>query len=473
MKRFISIVLSLVILVGIFTFTPINAGAVTSGCYTYGFIGSKGIEIEQYSGGGETVDIPTEIDGYTVISIGDYAFYRSGCTKVNIPNTVTNIGRQAFEFSSLTEVTIPNKVTNIGYCAFSHSQLKKVTIENNVKTIGSSAFYGCTSLQEVTIGNNVKTIEGYAFYNCTGLTTVKIPDNVTEICYSAFRNCIGLSNLSIGKKVKTIGEYAFFGCTSLQEIKIGENVNNIEDSAFQNCDSLKRVDIPKSVKNLHFYAFYGCKKLSNIYYNGTNHDWEKILGYEYGYVGKNYKFENAKVHFLKKVNLSKCKVFTIAKQHYTGKKIKPYITIKDRRFYLFDSIDYKASYKKNKNIGKATVIIKGKGCYTGKIKKTFRIVKGINPMKVISARNFFTTYTYRDSTFKDVIKVKKAQGKVSYKKISGNSRITVNSKTGFLTIKKGLKERYYDTRIKVTASGNKKYKRGSKIVSIVFWAANN
>lgn len=451
MKRFISIVLSLVILVGIFTFTPINAGAVTSGCYTYGFIGSKGIEIEQYSGGGETVDIPTEIDGYTVISIGEYAFFWKGCTKVNIPNTVTSIGESAFKKSSLTEVTIPNSVTKIGDEAFEYcDSLRKVTIGNKVKTIDTLAFSYCTSLQEVTIGKNVKTIGSAAFKGCTGLTKVTIPDNVTEIGTRAFCDCIGLSNLSIGKNVKDIG------C-----------------GAFENCNCLKNVTIPKSVKYLHFNAFNGCKKLSNIYYNGTNHEWEEILDYGYGYVGKNYKFENAKVHFLKKVNLSKCKVFTIAKQHYTGKKIKPYITIKDRRFYLFDSIDYKVSYKKNKNIGKATVIIKGKGCYSGKIKKTFRIVKGINPMKVISARNFFTAYTYRDSTFKDVIKVKKAQGKVSYKKISGNSRITVNSKTGFLTIKKGLKERYYDTRIKVTASGNKKYKRGSKIVSIVFWAANN
>ncbi|MEE3429123.1 MAG: leucine-rich repeat domain-containing protein [Ruminococcus sp.] len=449
MKKFISVVLSLMLLIGAFASVPITIDAVTSGDYQYGFIGSKGIEIEKYSGKDETVDIPTEIDGYTVISIGDNVFHSSGCTKVNIPNTVTSIGDSAFERSQLMEVTIPDSVTSIGWSAFSECPLRKVTIGNKVKTIENFAFSGCTSLQEITIGKNVKTIDVCAFDNCTGLTTVKIPDNVTKICESAFSDCIGLSSLTIGK-----------------------NVKYIEENAFQNCYSLKNVDIPNSVKSLNCYAFNGCKKLSNIYYNGTNHEWEEIVGCN-GDIDNNYKYENAKVHFLKRVSLSKCKVLPIGKQHYNGKKIKPYIDIKDGKFYLFGATDYKLSYKKNKNIGKATVIIKGKGCYTGTIKKTFRIVKGINPMKV-SAKKYMTVFSYKNYTFKNIIKVKKAKGKVRYKKISGASKISVNSKTGTITVKSGLPQRTFRTiKIKVTASGNKKYKSKSKNISISFWIPYN
>lgn len=452
MKRFISIVLSLVIFIGVFASIPFAAGAVISGDYQYGFIGSQGIEIEKYSGRGGTVVIPASIDGYPVISIGDNAFFMSGCTNVNIPNTVTSIGDSAFERSQLTEVTIPDSVQSIGWSAFSSCPLRKVTIGNKVKTIENYAFEYCTSLQEVTIGKNVKTIDVCAFYNCTGLTTVKIPDNVTEICNSAFCNCIGLSSLTFGKKVKYI-----------------------EAKAFKNCNYLKNVTIPKSVKELYSNAFLDCKELSNIYYEGTNHEWEKILDYNVYFDNNyNYKYENAKVHFLKKVKLSKCKVLPIAKQHYTGKKIKPYITIKDRNFYMSDATDFKISYKKNKNIGKATVIIKGKGCYTGTIKKTFRIVKGINPMKV-SWKSFLTAYSYKNSTFKNTIKVKNVQGKVRYKKTLGSSKkINVDSKTGIITVNSGLKEGYiYYIGIKITASGNKKYNSKSKNIIIEVWVPDN
>ena len=450
MKRFISIVLSLAIFIGVFASTPFTAGAVTSGDYQYGFIGSRGIEIEEYSGRGGTVVIPASIDGYPVISIGDNAFFMSGCTNVNIPNTVTSIGDSAFERSSLTEVSIPDSVTSIGWSAFSQCPLRKVTIGNKVKTIDTLAFSYCTSLQEVTIGKNVKTIGSAAFEGCTGLTKVTIPDNVTEIGTSAFCDCIGLSSFTFGKKVKYIDE-----------------------KAFQNCNYLKKVTIPKSVKELYSNAFLDCKRLSNIYYEGTNHEWEKILGYN-GYIDKNYKFGKAKVHFLKKVKLSKCKVLPIAKQHYTGKKIKPYITIKDRNFYMSSATDFKLSYKQNKNIGKATVIIKGKGCYTGTIKKTFRIVKGINPMKV-SWKSFLTVNSHKNSTFKNAIKVKNVQGKVRYKKTSGSSKkINVDSKTGIITVNSGLKEGYfYYIGVKITASGNKKYNSKSENIIIEFWVPDN
>ena len=37
--------------------------------------------------------------------------------------------------------------------------------------------------------------------------------------------------------------------------------------------------------------------------------------------------------------------------------------------------DYTVSYKNNKKVGKATVIIKGKGSCVGTVKKTFKIKK--------------------------------------------------------------------------------------------------
>lgn len=61
--------------------------------------------------------------------------------------------------------------------------------------------------------------------------------------------------------------------------------------------------------------------------------------------------------------------------------------------------------------------------------------------------------------------VKKAQGKVTYKKTSGSKKIAV-SKAGKVTVKKGTKKGTYKAKVKVTAAGNATYKSGSKTVTL-------
>ena len=56
-----------------------------------------------------------------------------------------------------------------------------------------------------------------------------------------------------------------------------------------------------------------------------------------------------------------------------------------------------------------------------------------------------------------VFKITKAKGTVTFKKASGNKKITV-SKSGKITVKKGLKKGTYTVKVKVTAKGNGAYK---------------
>ena len=72
------------------------------------------------------------------------------------------------------------------------------------------------------------------------------------------------------------------------------------------------------------------------------------------------------------------------------------------------------------------------------------------------------------------IKVSKAQGKVTYKKIRVGSKktnkkygkkITINAKNGKITVKKGLKKGTYKVKVKVRAAGNSKYKALTKTVT--------
>ena len=61
--------------------------------------------------------------------------------------------------------------------------------------------------------------------------------------------------------------------------------------------------------------------------------------------------------------------------------------------------------------------------------------------------------------------VKKNQGKVTFKKVKGNKKITVG-KLGKVTVKKGLKKGTYKVTVKVTAAGNANYKAKSKNVTL-------
>ena len=66
---------------------------------------------------------------------------------------------------------------------------------------------------------------------------------------------------------------------------------------------------------------------------------------------------------------------------------------------------------------------------------------------------------------KKVFILKNSRGKVTYKKIKGNRKITV-SKKGKIRLKKGLKKGTYKLKVRVTAAGNSTYKAGSKTVVV-------
>jgi hypothetical protein len=141
------------------------------------------------------VVIPDTINGYSVTTIGNDAFYNQATlTGVIIPNSVTSIGNQTFIYcSGLKSVTIGTNVTSIGYGAFTDcSGLTSVTIPDSVTSIGAVAFTECSGLTNVTIGNSVTSIGNETFEFCSGLTSVTIPNSVISISAGAFIECSGL-----------------------------------------------------------------------------------------------------------------------------------------------------------------------------------------------------------------------------------------------------------------------------------------
>ena len=163
--------------------------------------------------------LPGEINGKTVIAIGDKAFRDcDSLTSVTIPNSVTSIGGHAFSSCySLTSVTIPDSVTRIGDGAFKYcGSLTSVTIPDSVTSIGDGAFEGCGSLTSVTIPDSVTSIGDYAFWSCDSLTSVTIPNSVTSIGEWAFKYCDSLTSVTIPANC-TVGKEAFSeACTVIR-----------------------------------------------------------------------------------------------------------------------------------------------------------------------------------------------------------------------------------------------------------------
>lgn len=73
-------------------------------------------------------------------------------------------------------------------------------------------------------------------------------------------------------------------------------------------------------------------------------------------------------------NISKVKVAKIANQTYTGKGITPSLTVTNGTVGLSLNNDYTVTYSANKNPGKAKVVVKGKGNYTGSKTVYFYVV---------------------------------------------------------------------------------------------------
>ena len=89
------------------------------------------------------------------------------------------------------------------------------------------------------------------------------------------------------------------------------------------------------------------------------------------------------------------------------------------------------------------------------------VTKSRNPLtasgKTVELKATDTAKEKQVISRKNAIKVKNAKGPVIYKKTSGSSKITIDKKTGKITVKKGLKKGTYKVKVNVTAGGTRYY----------------
>ena len=245
--------------------------------------------IKKYNGNDAVVNIPSEINGTPVTTIGNAAFRDSSVTSVTIPASVTEIGANAFAgCTNLTSVTYGGDWSNLtiqsGNPAVedaakdaANEQLFDFEFILNNTAVVVISYKGTAA--DVTIpsrykGKPVTVIEPVAFYNNSAVTSVTIPDSVTAIPDYAFGYCSQLTNISIPNSVTFIGFSAFNSCTSLKSITLPSSLSTIQSYAFYNCGNLKTIRIPVSVTSIGNCAFDVCPSLMTVTYPGSKTQWD-------------------------------------------------------------------------------------------------------------------------------------------------------------------------------------------------------
>lgn len=312
MKKTLSIILSVALVLALFSSSGVWAVQLDTTTYT------EGDYTYSVSNGEATiVAVNTKISGKVIIpsTLGTYP--------------VTNIGKNAFKSCrSITDITIPNGVKIIDEYAFDGcSNIISITIPSSLKTIKNYAFYYCANIEkvyitdlkawceidcygdyevnkspmifadelylngeilsgELVIPEGTTSIASCAFWGCSEITSVSMPNSVTRIGEFAFRKCTSLAEIEASNNITTVGEDAFYNTawfdnqpngivyvgsvaykykgTPPSNLTIKNGTKGIADYAFVDYDNITQVSLPPSLENIGVYSFFSCDSITEL-----------------------------------------------------------------------------------------------------------------------------------------------------------------------------------------------------------------
>ncbi len=287
----------------------------------------------RYEGTAESIVIPDRFKGLEVRSLFSGAFSDAPNLKsVTLPESMSEIDDGAFmDCKNLEEILVDEKnlcytvqegvlyelgdsgaKRRIVFCPLKN--IKAFAAPESVEWMDSYAFWECKELQSVYIPASVQKIgsafqfaglqnvyygsgrdeledtkEYYDFsktvekahlhfnFNPEDYQSSLLSDQTAEISGywgtdSELSVPAGLGNTI----VSSIGTEAFSGCRSVVHADIPDSVVRIGDRAFEGCSALERIVVPAGVTFVGADAFNGCFSLREIYYAGSEAQWNRL-----------------------------------------------------------------------------------------------------------------------------------------------------------------------------------------------------
>lgn len=266
------------------------------------------------------------------------AFEETGLKKIEIPDSVAYISADAFsDCDSMKSAVIGDGVIEMGGAFRGCDALEKVVLGKSIQYY-DSAFYGCNSLKEVVFPEGFNGYGEDAFSSCENLADVSLPESVQAIAYGQFRNCNSLEEFDLPENIRRVHAHAFDDSKwydgqedgdiyfddalytykgvmpENHELVVDEGTKLIADSAYENEYNLSFIDlpdglkyignwafensgvkgiiVPDSLERVGYGAFYGCYDLTDVYYAGTEEQWNMIEIQDY-----NYHLTSGNIHF--------------------------------------------------------------------------------------------------------------------------------------------------------------------------------
>ena len=213
---------------------------------------------------------------FTVVGIGDYAFYGCELDNISLPETIKQIGDYAFsDCQGISSLILPQSVEHIGDDAFYGSDLGgSLTIPLNCKYIGNEAFSRTkiTSLSFeplFAVPSLFCAIGDFAFSYCDLLESVNLQSPLYNIGINPFMCC--------GKLIEIEGEGVYTNNELTQGYDIIDGClyhfteeANVRDLELICCPAGKESYVSpdgviwgkkQTLVSLGDYAFVGCKEI--------------------------------------------------------------------------------------------------------------------------------------------------------------------------------------------------------------------
>lgn len=173
-------------------------------------------------------------------------------------------------------IVFPDDVENIESNAYAgNAKIKHLVFPHGLKTINYYVFNRCVSIETLDIDCPECILRSNCFGNCTGLKYVRIN------CKNIERNAIGIEStrnvqqFQLGENVEFCGEGT---CTysKITTLNIPNGVKEIDQHAFRYNEQLETIYIGTGLTKIGSNAFYYCTRVKDIYYRGTEEQWNAI-----------------------------------------------------------------------------------------------------------------------------------------------------------------------------------------------------